>query len=89
MAKYHALSDDADDAMANVLVSERGEAFTGVLNTLGELLLIAPEHIMLLADKAATILGAMNPDPAYFRDAREQLIWAMRADLGESAPNGS
>ena len=38
---------------------------------------------MLLADKAATIPGGNSPDPGEFRDAREPLVWAMRADLGE------
>jgi hypothetical protein len=60
MAKFHALGEDADDAMATALVVDRGQTFTGVLNTLSELLLVAPEDIILLADNAATIFGGMK-----------------------------
>jgi len=83
MAKQHVLGDDADDALSTALVYERGEVLTGVLSALGELLLVAPEPVMHLADSAATLLAGADPDAGKFRELREQLLWAMRADLGE------
>jgi hypothetical protein len=90
MAKQHALGEEADDALSTALVYERGAAFTSVLNTLGELLLIAPKHVMLLADSAGATIGGVSPDAGEFRRVREALLLAMRADLGEPVtPAGS
>jgi hypothetical protein len=88
-AKQHALGDDADDAISTALLHESAAAFTGVLNALGELLLIAPEPVMHLADSAGTILVRAGLDADMFREAREQLLQAMRADLGESVSDES
>jgi len=91
MAKQHALGDDGDDALETALSIERGAALTTLLNTLGELMLIAPEDVMHLADRAGRVLteySGSDPDAARFREVREQLLMAMRADLGEPVPVG-
>jgi hypothetical protein len=65
------------------------DASTALISALSEVELIAPYEVGILAGFARKVLADYDPDdqnPFDYGNARANLIWAMRADLGESGP---
>jgi hypothetical protein len=89
--KLHSFTGQSSDSdFGRALLGELTTAASEVFKTANELLLIAPKDVGNLADSASDALTRYpGGDPtkdsrvAEYRHLRDQLILAMRADLGE------
>jgi hypothetical protein len=85
MAKLTAFTDE-DGNVSEALASELSSSLAATINALTELQLIAPADVRQLAVRAQIILRDHDDSEEHgdkFRQARAELVRAMRADLGE------
>ena len=87
IAKRHTHEEFGGGPEKPPLTDEYAEAISALLAKVTEVQLIAPLNISSIADRAYSLTLASNKDLDKFnesREARKELIMAMRADLGES-----
>jgi hypothetical protein len=78
-----ARNKDFGNERVSALRSELNQAMTVMLSTLGEIRLIAPENLAILAVNVVQKLTQGEDTSSIFPEFREELYKVMRADLGE------
>jgi hypothetical protein len=89
ISKLDITRDEGGGHREAVLI-EHSATLTNLLNAVSEVLMVAPKSVMQLARRTYTIIvedvlpgDNSEKDAARFRQVRDQLLMAMRADLGE------